>query len=283
MLPDLRAMWNFGDPAGSEQRFLQLAATLTEASERAEALTQVARAQGLQRRFDEARATLSKAESLIGNARGRARIRCLLERGRVENSSGRVDAAVPYFEQAWALATAETEDDLAVDAAHMLGIVMPDEAGATWNARALALAESSSNPAARRWTASLRNNMGWRLHDRGRFDEALVMFEQARTDRQKMDDRAGLLVARWAVARCLRSLGRVSDALAEQFDLLRTHEQAGSADGFVHEEIGECLIALGRLPDARPHFQRALELLAPPDAAAHVPAERVARWRIFAA
>ena len=35
----------------------------------------------------------------------------------------------------------------------------------------------------------------------------------------------------------------------------------GIPDGYNHEEIGECLLALGRPDEARPHFARAYEIL----------------------
>jgi hypothetical protein len=43
--------------------------------------------------------------------------------------------------------------------------------------------------------------------------------------------------------------------------LLEEHERAGTSDGYVREEIGECLLALGREAEARPHFARAWSLL----------------------
>jgi hypothetical protein len=36
----------------------------------------------------------------------------------------------------------------------------------------------------------------------------------------------------------------------------------GESDGYVCEEIGECLLALGRADEAQPHVARAYELLA---------------------
>jgi tetratricopeptide (TPR) repeat protein len=276
---DFAVLWNFGDPAASQQRLAELVSVTTDPLERAEVLTQLARAQGLQRRFDQARRTLAEAEALIGGAPCRARVRLLLETGRVENSGGRPAAAAPWFERAWMLASELGDDALAIDAAHMLGIVLPGDDAAAWNRRALERAERSADPAARRWTASLRNNIGWWLHERGRFDEALAMFEQALDDRRAEGARGPLLIARWAVARCLRSLGRIDEALSEQQQLLIEHRRDGSNDGYVHEELAECLLVLGRSDEARPHFRRALELLAPAGQSDHVAPERSARWK----
>jgi hypothetical protein len=46
-----------------------------------------------------------------------------------------------------------------------------------------------------------------------------------------------------------------------QAELLKEWEEAGSEDGFVHEEYAECLLAKGRADEAQPHFERAWELL----------------------
>jgi hypothetical protein len=64
------------------------------------------------------------------------------------------------------------------------------------------------------------------------------------------------------VARALRSLDRVEEALSKQLMLKTELESAGENDGFVFEEIAECLLALKRLDEARPHFSKAYELLA---------------------
>jgi tetratricopeptide (TPR) repeat protein len=68
-------------------------------------------------------------------------------------------------------------------------------------------------------------------------------------------------IARWSVARCLRSLGRHREALDIQRALESEHAVAGTADGFVYEEIAENMWALGKLAEARPYFAKAVEEL----------------------
>ena len=89
-------LWDFDDPAASEGRFRERLAT-AEGDERLELLTQVARAQGLQRRFDDAHRTLDKVERAIGTAAPRVRVRLLLERGRAYRSGGSAQRAIPPF------------------------------------------------------------------------------------------------------------------------------------------------------------------------------------------
>jgi tetratricopeptide (TPR) repeat protein len=301
-MPDPReeidSLWDFNDPASSEHRFREAAADCErrgDATVAAIIRTQIARAQGLQGRFDEAHRTLDDAAAAVSAiasgttiadpvAITEAVIRILLERGRVFNSSGEREAARPLFDEAWRLAREAGLDALAVDAAHMMAIVAPDAAEAmAWNDRALELADSSPDPAARRWAASLHNNIGWTLHGQGDFSRALPHFERALQLRRERGREQETRIARWCVARCLRSLGRVEEALAMQHDLERDHAAHGSADGFVHEELAECLHALGRAAEARPHFARACELLASDSWFAKNEPSRLERLRNMAA
>ena len=54
-----------------------------------------------------------------------------------------------------------------------------------WNERAMELACSSSDPDARRWVASLANNMAWSRHDAGDYEEALELFRIALAERER--------------------------------------------------------------------------------------------------
>ena len=141
----------------------------------AEAITQLARALGRLRRFEDAHAQLDEAQSMLTNQvqaaqRSRVRIRLLLERGRVFNSSGDAAASVPYFEEALSLAEVEGLEYYAIDAAHMLGIVETREAAIRWNERAIAMAEVAQSERARGWLGPLYNNLAWTYNDLGRHE-----------------------------------------------------------------------------------------------------------------
>src|SRR5581483_5923987 len=106
-LPDIDSLWDYYDPAATEAKFRELlpaATTAGTAGYLAELLTQLARTEGLQRRFDEADADLDRAEALIHAGDARQRVRLLLERGRVRNSSGDPAAAKPLFVESFELA-----------------------------------------------------------------------------------------------------------------------------------------------------------------------------------
>jgi tetratricopeptide (TPR) repeat protein len=257
---DFDALWNYDDPATTEQQFRQLLPAAEANSDRSyhvQLLTQIARTQGLQRQFDAAHQTLNQAEKLLTDDLQTGRVRYLLERGRVFNSSGNPDQARPLFLQVWKLAQIIHEDFYAVDAAHMLAIVAPSDEQMQWNLKALVLAESSDQPRAHKWLGSLYNNIGWTYHDQQQYDKALTIFEKALHFREAQGDPSSIRIAKWCIARTLRSLGRTQEALDQQLALHAEHLADGSKDGYVNEEIGECLLALGRSDESRPYFAQA--------------------------
>jgi tetratricopeptide (TPR) repeat protein len=257
-------LWDYNDPQATEARFQALLPRAREAGDHcylAQLLTQIARAQGLQGKFDAAHATLDGAQSLLRDGHPVARIRYLLERGRVFNSSQRATQAREFFHQAWDLARHHGEDYYAVDAAHMMGIVEPPDRQLEWSERALHLATRSKQPRAREWLGPLYNNIGWTYHDLRRYDEALIYFRKALEWRQRQGQPRETRIAAWTFARGLRSVGRYEEALEIQRDNLRQAESGGEQDGFIQEEIAECLLALGRREEAREHYARAYEEL----------------------
>jgi hypothetical protein len=168
----INKLWNFGDPAATEGLFRGLLGDPDYAkgtASRAELMTQMARSQGLQRKFEEARATLVKTDTLIttlGDAAKVARVRWHLERGRTDNSSNTGDRGKADFLKALELATAAGEENLAVDAAHMMAIIEPPDSALEWSARAIGMAEAAKSEKAKGWLGPLYNNTGWTHHDR---------------------------------------------------------------------------------------------------------------------
>lgn len=265
---DFDRLWDYGDPAGSEARFREaLAAThLGAGAERELGIaTQIARALGLQGRFAEGHAELDRIEGRLAGASSVAGVRALLERGRLHHSSGDPARAVPLFEEALARAERLGAEYHAVDAAHMLGIaVSPPAEALAWNRRAIAMAEGAADPRARGWLGALLNNTAWLLHDGGDPAGALVLFERALSLRRATGAQPALRIAAWSVARCLRTLGRTEEALARQRAILAGEDaDPGAAnDGFIAEEIGECLWALGERSESRVRLREAAERLA---------------------
>jgi len=195
MSDPLRPLWDFDDLDATEARFGAL---------RAEALTQLARVEGLRGNFEEGDRLLDE----VVEQDPRVRVRVDLERGRLRRSSGNKEAALPLFESAYAAALEAGENWLAGDAAHMCALAAPDKDGfIAWTNRGIELAATSE--AAAYWLGPLLNNLGWEHFDAGEHEQALEVFERALAVRQREPEKvAEIEVAREAVAEARRTLGR---------------------------------------------------------------------------
>ena len=263
-LPDFDALWDYHNPENTEQLFLEILPVAQNDGDDdylAQLLTQVARTQGLQRKFDVAHQTLNDAEALLSDETPVAHIRYFLERGRVYNSAQKVDSAYPLFKHAWDGAREQAEDYYAVDAAHMLGICETGDESLRWNELAMDVAEASDHPRAKGWLGALYNNTGWTYHDLGNYERALELFQKGLAWRQARQDTIATQIAKWTVARTLRSMGRVEDALEKQRLLHNENKAIDRPDPYVSEEMGECLLALDQADEAQPHFACAYEAL----------------------
>ena len=200
-LAGLRQDVELPGPGGDRTEFRELlpaAERSGDASYHAQLLTQIARTQGLQDRFDDAHATLDSVEKMLTDDMQLARARYLLERGRVFNSSGRPAKAMPLFERAWKVAEAAKAPRHAVDAVHMLGIAAPTpEEQIEWNLRGIAMVEA--DPSQRKWLNALYNNLGESYAKVGEYAKALDAFEKLAAINDKdiytMKDQARMLRA----------------------------------------------------------------------------------------
>jgi tetratricopeptide (TPR) repeat protein len=264
---DFDALWDYQHPDQTEAAFRQLLPQAEHTHDRSyhlQLLTQIARTQGLQRQFAEAHKTLDKVEEQLSAELAVPTIRYLLERGRVFNSSGQPGEAQTWFQQAWELARIHEEEAFfAVDAAHMLAIVSSSvEEKRAWNITALHFAEASTDEQARGWCGSLFNNLGWTYHDHGEYERALECFQKALQWQKEHGTAREIRIACWCVGRTQRSLQHTTEALALQQELLAEWEKSKEEqDGYVFEEIAECLFALKRASESRPYFAQAYALL----------------------
>lgn len=264
---DFDALWDYEHPDQTEVVFRTLLPQAEHGPDRSyylQLLTQIARTQSLQRKFAEAHQTLDSVKEELSAELVTPTIRYLLERGRTFNSSGQLGEALILFQQAWELACKHAEEAFfAVDAAHMLAIASGSfEEKIEWNTTALHYAEASTDERARGWCGSLYNNLGWTYHEQGGYERALEYFEKALQWQKKHKTARDVRIARWCIGRALRSLGRVPEALALQQELLSEWEKSGEEqDGYVSEEIAECLLVLERVAEGQPYFAQAYALL----------------------
>ena len=262
---DFDKLWNYNNPGETEQKFREILDNTTEQEDpgyELELRTQIARSLSLQQKFEDAHKLLDQIESELKPEYPIAKIRYLLERGRTLNSSGKKEESLPLFLEAWEVGLDVKADFYAVDAAHMLGIAAPQDQQLLWNEKAMDLAEKSLDKRAQGWLGSLYNNIGWTYHDMQEFDKAMAVFLKALEWREAHEQIIETQIAKWCVARTHRSLGNVNKALTMQYELEKEMLAAGQdEDGYVSEEIAECLTLQGKPEEAASYFLKAWTIL----------------------
>jgi tetratricopeptide (TPR) repeat protein len=262
-LPKFDALWDYADPAGTEAKFRALlpqAASAGDEGYRLELLTQVARTHSVRRQFDAAHATLDEVEGqLAPRDYPVARVRYLLERGRAFNSSGQPARAMPLFLEAAERAERIPHWRHAIDAVHMAAIAAPTpQEQVEWNRRGIAMVLEHVDQ--RGWLFALYNNLGESYLKLGRYHDALACFRDyvaLNVERGQEPD----IFATKDIARCLRLLDDVDEALATIEPVHAKLRAEGKRDGWISEEYAECLLSKGKRDEARPHFEAALEML----------------------
>jgi tetratricopeptide (TPR) repeat protein len=255
----LRSLWDFDDLDGTERRFRAALAEETGDGE-AEVLTQLARVEGLRGNFAAGERLLAVAEARAGSSAA-VRARVLLECGRLRRSGGNPEAALPLFEEAFAMSREAGEDWLAADAAHMAALAAPDRDGMiAWTQSGIELA--SDSPEAAYWLGPLLNNLGWTHYEAGEYEAALDALQRALAAREQAPERrAEIEIARYAVGKTLRALGRPEEAAALLEHAVAWAESTGEPDGWFHEELAEDYAELGRDEEACEQARLALPLL----------------------
>ncbi len=259
---DCMTLENFDDIWGLVGDPIKVEAKLTKLLKAAEAcpdrsiypqiLSQIALAQGMQKKFNEAHASLDRAKALLETST-LVEARILLDRGKVYQQSEHTSRARKYFEQSYTLSIKHGFELYAIDAAHMIAIISDDISDKLyWNERAIELANRTDNLKARSWLGSLYNNIGQNYLEAGRFEDALAAFTQTLHYRQEEGFIINIRVAKWAIACALRELGRFDEALKTQLSLFSEYnalsknndlgmpiETFDSLRGFVCEELAK--------------------------------------------
>ncbi|HEX6016656.1 MAG TPA: tetratricopeptide repeat protein [Burkholderiaceae bacterium] len=262
---DLGALWDFAQPALSEQRF-RAALAAASGDDVLILETQIARTYGLRRDFARARELLAAVEPHLARAGPEAQARYWLELGRSWCSAthgpeeltpqAKTNARAAY-DRALALAKGARLDALAIDTLHMFAFVDTDPAaGIMWADEGLKIALASEQPAAARWEAALRNNRGYALQRLGRHDEALAEFKLALTARERLGEVRSVRIAHWMIANTLRLMGRLDEARDIQLRLECEWDADAERDPYVFEELEQIYRAQGHAERAAHYAAR---------------------------
>jgi len=241
-MQDFDKLWDYRQPAETERKFREIlnGSDYERASEfHLQLLTQIARTFSLRRMFDEAHNMLNEVSAMMTGTPAVSGIRYYLELGRTYNSSGNKPAAVEAFTKALNIAAELHEDAYTIDALHMLAIISDPETAISLNEQAIQLAEASQDVRANNWLGSLYNNLGWAYFDKQQFERALIIFLRALQWREGKESPTEIFIAKWCVARTLRALNRLDEAIKIQLALLEQMVETGQEDGYVYEELGE--------------------------------------------
>src|SRR5438132_13966514 len=243
MVADLDSLWDFDHPGPTEKKFRELlpvAVDSLDISYLAELLTQIARAEAMQRKFQEAQKTLDRVEKALPKADQRVSVRYVLERGRVLSLSGKPREAQPRLREAFNLALMLKMDLHAIDAARMMAVAEPEKT-VEWNMKALDLAEKWADEGGNMAKGPLYSSIGWNHFERKEYQEALFMFQKALQYTDQLGDPLKIRTAKWSVAKVLRVIEHTEEALDMQRKLFEEYKGQGKKNGYVYEEIGECL------------------------------------------
>lgn len=282
MAADIDALWDYNQPAVSETRFRD-ALKAESGDDALELETQIARTFSLRREFTQAHAMLDTVQRRMSEkTRPTVRVRYLLERGRTFRSANQAVKARPLFLEAWQIGDREKLTLLAIDAAHMMGIVETGDEAQRWNERAMALAMSSNVPRAIRWRGSLANNMGHTERERGNLDAAMKHFQASLTAFQLTRRASQIRAAKWQIANVMRMQKRYDEALALQLVIETEAAEAAEPDGYVFEEIAEIYLVKNEPAKAKPYFAKAVDALSKDTWFADNQGDRLARMKQLA-
>jgi len=263
--PDFDLLWNYSDPASTDLEFQKIYdefQNTASASYLTQLLSQQARTKGLQSKFQEGFTLIEKAESILPADDHLSKVRILLEKGRLFNSSGNRDNAMTLFLEAKDLAVAGGFDLFAIDAVHMLGIADIPENQIKWNLLAITMIEDTESKKAKNWLGPLLNNTGWSYFDLAEYEEAMELFVKSLQWREEIGDENGTRIAKWTIARTKRALKLYDEALEIQLALEKEIIDKGlEKDGYVYEELAELYLIIENTEKSKEYFGHAYMLL----------------------
>ncbi len=267
-----------GDPVKIEsalQELLPQALQLSDNSTYVQMLSQIALMQAVQKKFEQAHATLAIAQAACKSDDYQGLAGLTLEQGRVWQQQGDLVQAATYFHASYELSLAHNLDYHTINAAHMIAIIVPSVSDKiAWNLKALDLAEQTQDAKAHSWLAPLYNNLGQNYFDVHEYQKSLEHYQKALQLFEQDKKYSNTLFAQWTIGRCLRALQNYDQALILQQQLLSKMQKMAEQEkygmpeemfflvfGFVYEELAEIYAAQGDVSKSDDYARLALRYL----------------------
>ncbi len=172
-------------------------------------LTQIARAQGLQRRFADAQATLDQVRMRPdSNDTGSARSAISSNKAESITHRGVMRKRCGWFQDAFTAANAQQQDFYGIDALHMLAIADVPERQCIGIYKQWHSLNNPPIPARRTGKDRCTTTLGGSYFEEGEYSQALTSFEPPYNGASSRAKSVRYLIARWCVARTLRALGQ---------------------------------------------------------------------------
>lgn len=264
--PNLDQLWNPADLSGSKAAFQALLpdAQNLPGKDRSfliQLLSFIGRSEAFLEKYIQARASLEKAEELLEEGQTSyqvsAKIRWLIEKGRLHILEKTPSQARRLFSEAWTLAIHSGEDYFAVEIAQLMAATEPQKVQQEWIVRAIEIAEASPLPETKSWLGGLYTSLGWKLYDLRQFEKSLETFQKALRNLKALGTPREAFVAQWSIGKILRALGRTEEAVSIHRALLAEVGIGGAPDGRLYEELAECLHTLKHTTEAQLYFELA--------------------------
>ena len=243
---NISQLWDYNNPDLSEERF-RLVLLTASAEDSLILQTQIARTYGIRKNFSQAQKILTDIQPQIQNASLETKSHYYLELGRTycsathppESQSAEViELARSAYMQALKFSQEGNLDNLTIDALHMLAFVdTSPEDQISWNRKALALMNASSQQNAKKWEGSLHNNIGYALYTLKQYEDALSEFKLALVAYERNENPQSVRIAKWMIAWTYRALNCLNEALEIQLQLEMECDEAGEPDVYVFEEL----------------------------------------------
>jgi len=221
-----------------------------------EAWSQVARSFLIVDDKENGKKWLQKASDIASDKEPLGWSRYLGVRGRFEWQDKDLETAVKTFKEMYDFCSANKLHDRAVDATHMIAIIVPPEEQVEWAKKGIAQAEAGKSE---KWLGPLWNNLGATYEDLKQYDNAVDAYLKARDYHYKYGDDMNKLIADWAVGHAYRLAGDFDNAIKWIKPVLDRSEKLEATEfiGWSCKEIAEIEINNSNFKEALDYLIRA--------------------------